>query len=259
MLDCQWLLGTALRSATPYPFSSLVFLLVPIECLRPVITNPTAKSLPNQALPTGLCSHLWQHRFPSWNTNLWFQSFSLSIFLSLWPAHLCWAVFWAPPLCPWACAWTGSGSPCPLPPLIHAVQAEPILLISILFPNGLSSFEIQLSQWEVDAWLSVTSSSWHCDFGKFSTSLSQSFSMKCWTLNISTGISSRVCHSTCLKTHFIIPPAKRNAFRPPPVFIVTIRGTPLLSAPRCYYFITPSPLPFCPVRQCVLPPFSAQS
>ena len=63
-------LGTALRSATPYPFSSLVFLLVPIECLHPVITNPTVKSLPNQAVPTGLCSHLWQHRFRSWNMNL---------------------------------------------------------------------------------------------------------------------------------------------------------------------------------------------
>ena len=211
----------------------LVFLLVPIEHLRSVITNPTVKSLPDQALPTGLCSHLWQHRFRSWNVNLWFQSFALSVFLSLWPAHLCWAVFWAPPLCPWACAWTGSGSPCPLPPLIHAVRAEPILLISILFPNGLSPFEIQLSKWEVDAWSSVTSSSWHCDFGKFSTSCLRVsvWRVKRWIFQLRSPLT--VCHSTCLKTHFIIPcPKRNNTFRPLPVFSVTIRGSPLLSAPR---------------------------
>lgn len=67
-----------------------------------------------------------------------------------------------------------------------------------------------------------------------------------------------VCHSPCLKTHFIIPsPRRNNTFRPPPVFSVTIRGTPLLSAPRHYCLIAPLPLPFRPARQCVLPLFSA--
>lgn len=101
-----------------------LFLLVDVEhflCVVPNAYSEIQDSSSSWTQPLSLANRPFISLFgmPLFD----FVVFFPSMFLSLCPTDLCLTIFWAPPLYLWPHVWTGSGSPCPLPPPIHPVQA----------------------------------------------------------------------------------------------------------------------------------------